>query len=445
MDIRYNTIMYTEGKAIKLRGHPAIGMDVVRNVFAHQSAGDAMQQTVSGVGIRARDNIFAVHPNPMQSTQICDFDGDGLLDRFYATRETVWFASDQGQFGYRYLTDSRRPRTAFLVNDADLDGRCDLTVDGVLSRGGTGPVDSLTRTDILWQQANSGSLRVSLVDNGMVAAETFPGAVDGNRTVLGTADFDADGDEDILWQEAPHGRLLISFVQDGVIVSELVRGAMSMDEAWLVGIGHFDGDDIPDLLWRRANGKLEIWFESQGLNAVTPSWRNAAGVVGLDWHVKAVGDFNGDGYADIVWRHSSGQVSIWLMVGPVYTGEFYPGGQDPTLSWTIQGAGDFDGGDGCSDLLWRHKDGGLAIWFKGSDWTTAYPTWQNRPGWVTGQEWQIQGVSDFNRDGRSDILWRRTSDGLGSIWLMDGGYNIGEPPYLFHDTTWHMKGLLRVD
>jgi hypothetical protein len=218
---------------------------------------------------------------------------------------------------------------------------------------------------------------------------------------------------------------------------------MSMDDAWLVGIGHFDGDDIPDLLWRRNDGRLELWFESQGLNKVTPTWKNQGGIVGLDWHVKAVGDFNGDGYHDIVWRHSTGQVSVWLMVGPLYTGEFYPGGQDSTLAWTIQGVGDFDG-DGRSDLLWRHNDGRLAIWFKGSDWGTAYPTWQDRSGWVTENEWQIKGVSDFNHDGRSDILWRRT-DGLGSIWYMKGGSNVGEPPYLFHDTSWHTQGLLRVE
>ena len=35
MDIRYNSITYTAGTAIKLRGTPAMRMDVTRNVFAH--------------------------------------------------------------------------------------------------------------------------------------------------------------------------------------------------------------------------------------------------------------------------------------------------------------------------------------------------------------------------------------------------------------------------
>jgi hypothetical protein len=34
-------------------------------------------------------------------------------------------------------------------------------------------------------------------------------------------------------------------------------------------------------------------------------------------------------------------------------------------------------------------------------------------------EWVIQGVGDFNGDGRADILWRE-GDGALAIWLMDG-------------------------
>jgi FG-GAP repeat len=34
-----------------------------------------------------------------------------------------------------------------------------------------------------------------------------------------------------------------------------------------------------------------------------------------DWHIQGIGDFNGDGNSDLVWRHDSGQVYFWEMAG----------------------------------------------------------------------------------------------------------------------------------
>jgi hypothetical protein len=207
------------------------------------------------------------------------------------------------------------------------------------------------------------------------------------------------------------------------------------------GIADFDGDGASDVLWRTETGALRLWsWDGGGRRQADVSWWNHPGsITGPEWDVKAVGDFNGDGYADITWRHDNGQVCVWLMVGTIYTGEFCPGGQNPGLPWKIQGVGDFDA-DGRSDLLWRHTTGGLAIWFGAAYPAAAYPTWQNG-GIPTDQWWQIQGVSDFNADGRSDILWR-AGNGHGSIWLMNGGSNIGEPPYHYIDTAWLTQGLL---
>jgi len=34
----------------------------------------------------------------------------------------------------------------------------------------------------------------------------------------------------------------------------------------------------------------------------------------------AIGDFNGDGYADILWQSDNGQVAIWEMNGTSFIG-----------------------------------------------------------------------------------------------------------------------------
>jgi hypothetical protein len=70
-------------------------------------------------------------------------------------------------------------------------------------------------------------------------------------------------------------------------------------------------------------------------------------------------DFNGDGKADLLWRHTSGAVYIWLLDGTSRIGEGPVGGV--STDWTIVGVGDFNG-DGKADLLWRHTSGAVYVW-----------------------------------------------------------------------------------
>jgi hypothetical protein len=44
--------------------------------------------------------------------------------------------------------------------------------------------------------------------------------------------------------------------------------------------------------------------------------RISPGSAAIDWAVTVTGDFDGDGFADILWRNTnSGQVVIWLLNG----------------------------------------------------------------------------------------------------------------------------------
>lgn len=67
--------------------------------------------------------------------------------------------------------------------------------------------------------------------------------------------------------------------------------------------------------------------------------------------------------------------------------------------------------DGRSDLLWRNlADGTNAIWLSASNAT------QQPVSAVTGMAWKMAGTGDFNGDGRADILWRNESTGANAVW-----------------------------
>jgi glucose/arabinose dehydrogenase len=81
-----------------------------------------------------------------------------------------------------------------------------------------------------------------------------------------------------------------------------------------------------------------------------------------------------------------------------------------------QSDSDFDD-DGRPDLLWQHDSGFLHVWFMhgatraGGDFLTPLrvdPTWQ------------IADADDFNGDGQADLVWQHAPTGTLYLWLMQG-------------------------
>jgi len=93
----------------------------------------------------------------------------------------------------------------------------------------------------------------------------------------------------------------------------------------------------------------------------------------------------------------------------------------PTSATEVAGVGDFNG-DGKADILWRNTSTGMVtMWLMNG---TSRINWAVlvEPG---NTDWTVAGVGDFNGDGKADILWRNTSTGMVTMWLMDGSTRIG--------------------
>jgi len=141
-------------------------------------------------------------------------------------------------------------------------------------------------------------------------------------------------------------------------------------------------------------------------------------VADQNWQVAGVGDFNGDGKADILWRNQfTGENYIYLMNGlSIQPSEGYLR-TVADLGWQIVSVGDFDG-DVKSDVLWRNSSSGQNYLYL-MDGSAIKPT-ENYIRTVADQNWQVKGVGDFDGDGRADILWRNSVSGENYLFPMNG-------------------------
>ncbi len=243
-----------------------------------------------------------------------------------------------------------------------------------------------------------------------------------------THDFNADGFSDILWQNdngQPGIWTMNGLVRlDGANVGFNPNGIpLQTGEVgpWKVkAAGDFNADGHADILWQNDNGSAGIWL-MDGFNVI------GDGIVGFNpgsnWKVIDAADFNADGHADILWQNDNGTAGIWTMDGLNRIAGANVG-FNPGPSWHVKAAGDFNA-DGHADILWQNDNGTAGIWLMDEFNVIG----DGNVGFNPGPSWKVIDAGDFNADGHSDILWQN-ENGTPGIWTMDGlnriaGANVG--------------------
>jgi alpha-tubulin suppressor-like RCC1 family protein len=402
-------------------------------LWRNSSTGNVHGWLMSGFNILSQGVIYNGGDKAWLPVAMGDLNGDGKAD-------IIWRHDNSGQVVCYFMSGLQLLSSAVLYNGADKNWRVafcgDFNGDGYY--------------DLAWRNISSGSAGIWLMKGSTVleTAEiasgsqgwTLGGDKDAGAAVLSFS-ITGDGSGSASIPPGPNniysnmyyslsatpasgsrfggwtlgGDAYISRTADLTARIILYGSSASLSASFLrnAALGDFNADRKADLLWSHVStGAGSLWL-MDGFSKLASGTVYDGGDSG--WRIVGKGDLNGDGKCDIVWRHNTTALVVgYLMDGTTLLGWgiIYGGGD---ANWKVCAVGDVNG-DGKADIIWRNSSTGQVIVYLMNGVTmTSY-----RVIFDSDKNWVPVGSADFDGDSMSDILWRNTSTNAVVIWLMNG-------------------------
>ena len=282
-----------------------------------------------------------------------------------------------GNFASGTLADTWDKQPTWIVSNGA--GGTRTVLDPIAAAGASGSLKPYLadwngdgRTDMLWFDANSGSNRFYL-DNGdgtfqvlddPIAASDLAGS-----SGVYTGDFNGDGKADILWWDKATGntRWFINNGNGTFTRSDNLIAATDVAGGTGLYLGDFNGDGRLDVLWWDQASGNNTWFTRNADGTWTKAASRIATADIKNGTSLLVGDFNGDGRADLMWYDRATGNNLWWfanadgtlskVLNAITATDLKNGTGLYTADWT---------GNGTADLLWYDAATRTSRWYEGS-------------------------------------------------------------------------------
>ncbi|HQT78973.1 MAG TPA: hypothetical protein PLD10_18115 [Rhodopila sp.] len=225
-------------------------------------------------------------------------------------------------------------------------------------------------------------------------------------------DLSGTGTSDILFRNDSTGDMGW-YVPGGQGPASWVQFGPTSPSYSIVGVGNYNGTGAADILFRDAAGDFGYIANTAGSQG---TWVGL-GASNPEYAVLGTGDFTGNGVSDILFRDTvTGDTGVFLLSAS--GANTWQGLGTTSLLYSVVGTGDFTG-SGTADILFENTSTGEAGYYQIGSGTS--------PGVWTGlgsfdTHYTVVGVGDFNGDGTADILSRNNTTGdMGYVAMPKGG------------------------
>ncbi|MGW0578818.1 FG-GAP-like repeat-containing protein, partial [Streptomyces sp. NPDC002920] len=228
-------------------------------------------------------------------------------------------------------------------------------------------------------------------------------------TFADVADYNGDTNPDVIARDDATGSLwLYPGNGSGGWSTSAVYIGSGLAGYTFAGIGDFNTDGYADIVAMAPGGTLRLFPGDAGHDLLTPVTSFASNWNGYAF--AGVADFNRDGKPDLIGRNPDGTLRLYPGTGAgASLGSYVQIGTGWT-TYTFAGVADLNG-DTNPDVIARDTSG--ALWLYPGNGSNGFGTRsQIGTGW---NPYTFAGTGDFNTDGNPDVIAR--DDATGLLWL----------------------------